>query len=96
MARSRSFLGGTLALLAAGLVACTSPEAERTRGGGPGADIGNRGSVVRMHGGAPPYYQTPCVTTLSICTGPLPVFGTTISERASPSRVSRIPNGSRG
>ncbi|MGH7965421.1 MAG: hypothetical protein ACRERD_27030 [Candidatus Binatia bacterium] len=41
------------------LVACTSPEAQRMRGGGPGADVGNHDSVVEMHGGAQPYYQTP-------------------------------------
>jgi hypothetical protein len=38
---------------------CTSPEAERTRGGGPGADIGNRGSPVVMHEGSKPYEKTP-------------------------------------
>jgi hypothetical protein len=45
------------ALLA--LAACSSPEAERTRGGGPGADTGNRGEVVRMHEGSKPYFGTP-------------------------------------
>jgi hypothetical protein len=38
---------------------CASPEAERVRGGGPGADPGNRGTVVWMHEGADPYYGTP-------------------------------------
>jgi hypothetical protein len=38
---------------------CTSPEATRTRGGGPGADPGNRGSVARMHEGARPFENTP-------------------------------------
>jgi hypothetical protein len=39
---------------------CTSPEATRTRGGGPGADIGNhpRGEV-QIHAGADMYYRTP-------------------------------------
>jgi hypothetical protein len=39
--------------------ACSSPETARTRGGGPGADIGNRGKTVRMHEGARPYEKTP-------------------------------------
>ena len=51
------------ALLVAGLLltAC-SPEATRTRSGGPGADIGNHGRTVEMHGQQGPdgmYYQTP-------------------------------------
>jgi hypothetical protein len=68
MRRSHALVGGICAFVAAGLIACSSPEAERTRGGGPGADIGNRGSVVEMHEGAEPYYKTPCVTTLDSCT----------------------------
>jgi len=40
-------------------VGCSSPETRRTRGGGPGADIGNRGEVVRMHEGSRPYEKTP-------------------------------------
>lgn len=46
-----------LAVLA--LAACTSPEADRVRGGGPGADVGNRGNPVVMHGGSQPYAGTP-------------------------------------
>ena len=42
-----SFLVGLSLLL---LTAC-SPEASRTRGGGPGADVGNRGASVQLHGG---------------------------------------------
>lgn len=38
---------------------CTSPEAARTRGGGAGADIGNRPAVVRMHEGSQPFFDTP-------------------------------------
>jgi hypothetical protein len=46
--------------LAAGLVAaCGSPEATRTRGGGQGADVGNRRDVVLMHEGSQPYWATP-------------------------------------
>ncbi len=41
------------------VVACASPEAGRPRGGGPGADTGNRTKVVRMHEGADPFYKTP-------------------------------------
>jgi hypothetical protein len=59
------------------LAACTSPEATRTRGGGPGADVGNRRTPFEMHAGAKPYHETPCVTELIECKGPLPVFGPT-------------------
>lgn len=38
---------------------CASPEATRTRGGGPGADPGNRGKVARLHEGARPFENTP-------------------------------------
>jgi hypothetical protein len=55
--RSRTFIatliGGVL------LSGCASPEARRTRGGGPGADIGNRSSVVKMHEGSEPFWKTP-------------------------------------
>jgi hypothetical protein len=46
-------------LVAAGLVACSSPEATRVRAGGPGADTGNRSQVVEMHEGSEPYWRTP-------------------------------------
>lgn len=53
-----------LALLLAGLVtAACSPEASRTRNGGPGADVGNRGRAVQLHG-APAsgmFHETPLV-----------------------------------
>ena len=39
--------------------ACASPEATRTRGGGPGADVGNRTNFVDMHEGSRPFYRTP-------------------------------------
>jgi hypothetical protein len=50
-------------LLAAGisLAGCTSPEATRTRGGGPGGDRGNRPANVKMHEGSRPYWETPVV-----------------------------------
>jgi hypothetical protein len=41
------------------IAACDSPEAARTRGGGPGADTGNREAVVLMHEGSKPYAKTP-------------------------------------
>lgn len=58
------------------LFACTSPEARRVQGGGPGADVGNRGAVVEVHRGAQPYYGTPCVTAGVPCKGPEAIFGT--------------------
>jgi hypothetical protein len=47
---------GLLAVLL--LAACNSPEATRTRGGGPGGDTGNRPQVVRMHEGSHPFHDT--------------------------------------
>jgi hypothetical protein len=41
------------------LSACASPETGRTRGGGPGADVGNRSKVVQMHEGSKPFEKTP-------------------------------------
>lgn len=67
-------------LLAASLLllsACSSPEAARARGGGPGADIKNWGQPVELHAGAEPYHETPCVTESVECTGPPTVFGPT-------------------
>ncbi len=48
-------------LLASGFVigGCTSPEARRVRGGGPGADVGNRPPQVLMHEGSRQYWETP-------------------------------------
>ena len=53
----------TIAFLALAmlLTGCTSPEATRTRASGPGADVGNRQSVVEIHDGADPYWHTPHV-----------------------------------
>ena len=55
--------------------ACASPEAARTRGGGPGADPGNHGAVVQLHAGAKIYHKTPCRTVKVKCSGPLPDAG---------------------
>jgi hypothetical protein len=41
------------------LAACSSPEATRTQGGGPGGDTGNRPEIVRMHEGSRPYHDAP-------------------------------------
>jgi hypothetical protein len=60
MARGKRVL--LLGLLAAALaVGACSPEANRTRGGGPGADVGNRWlpSDVDLHGRSNPFYRTP-------------------------------------
>jgi hypothetical protein len=59
------------------LTACASPEDARTRGDGPGADVGNRRKPVEIHAGANPYHNTPCVTKPVECKGPPPVFGST-------------------
>lgn len=78
---------GRARLLALGLVVlatgvgCASPEATRTRGGGPGADPGNRGATVRMHEGSQPYYETPHLT--GIASPPL--------EPASQARAAEHP-----
>ena len=41
------------------MAACVSPETTRTRGGGPGADVGNRDKFVQMHEGSRPFENTP-------------------------------------
>ena len=48
-----------LALVACAMLLGCGPEAERERGAGPGADIGNRGTIVDMHGPTNPAYQEP-------------------------------------
>ncbi len=62
-------------------VACTPPEARRVRGGGPGADPGNRDAVIEMHGGSNMYWKTPCLATDEQCPGPLPAAGTPERDR---------------
>ena len=49
----------TLIALLCFLAGCTSPETTRTRGGGPGADVGNRAKFVQMHEGSRPFENTP-------------------------------------
>ena len=41
------------------IAACDSPETMRSRGGGPGADVGNRDKLVEMHEGSQPFWKTP-------------------------------------
>jgi hypothetical protein len=48
-----------LLIASAALAACTSPESTRSRGGGPGADVGNRKEIVSVHEGARPFENTP-------------------------------------
>ena len=48
-----------IAALVAALVGCSSPEATRVRGEGPGADVGNRNGTVQLHSGPSVYYRTP-------------------------------------
>lgn len=55
-------------ILMLGVSSCTSPEALRSRGSGPGADVGNLGAIVTLHAGADPYYQTPCRIPSDACT----------------------------
>ena len=57
---------GGIALVAVAfwLAACASPEANRTRGGGPGADVGNRTQSVEMHEGSKPFEKTPQIITV--------------------------------
>ncbi len=55
---SRRWIVGLL--LAGAACACTSPEATRTRGGKPGADVGNHpAGPVELHAGARMYAGTP-------------------------------------
>jgi hypothetical protein len=69
---ARAALLGALAAAAG----CVSPESLRTRGDGPGADVGNHRATPVFHSGAVMYYKTPCVTTVE-CQGPPAVFGKT-------------------
>lgn len=49
-----------LPLVVVACAACASPEASRTRGGGAGADVGNRpANGVEMHAGSDQFWQTP-------------------------------------
>lgn len=80
--------GLALCAACAFMAACGSPEAHRIRGGGPGADVGNRQPVVELHEGADPYHGTPCRTAKLKCTGPLPRAGTRPPDPSEPERRS--------
>jgi hypothetical protein len=54
-----SLVAITLIVLFLFIAACASPETTRTRGGGPGADGGNRTKFVQMHEGSRPFESTP-------------------------------------
>lgn len=41
------------------VLGCASPEATRARGGGPGADVGNRGATLDIHGRVDMFHDTP-------------------------------------
>ena len=62
LVRRRLLPFALLVALALGTVAC-GPEGSRTRGQGEGADVGNRGEDVQMHGDQAGedriYYDTP-------------------------------------
>jgi hypothetical protein len=49
----------TLLIAAVFIAACDSPETMRSRGGGPGADVGNRDKLLEMHEGSHPFWKTP-------------------------------------
>jgi hypothetical protein len=53
----RAYLALVIACACVG--GCASPEVTRTRGGGRGADVGNRGQAVEMHEGSRPFWKTP-------------------------------------
>ncbi len=57
--RSRIKRLAMIVFATAALSSCTSPEATRERGGGPGADVNNRPAQVLMHEGSRQYYETP-------------------------------------
>ena len=61
------------------LAGCASPEAGRQRGGGAGADVGNRSKFVRMHEGSDPFYKTPKL----IGSPPPPLTGARQAEQLS-------------
>jgi hypothetical protein len=72
--RMPGLLAATLATAGVlALAACAPPETQRVRGGGPGADIGNRSRVVEMHAGSIIYPDERCFVQGAACTGPMPL-----------------------
>jgi hypothetical protein len=49
----------SMLLLSVAVGGCVSPETTRTRGDGPGADVGNRRQTVSLHEGSDPFWKTP-------------------------------------
>jgi hypothetical protein len=71
---TRGLLVALFAAVAVACAGCDSPEARRVRGGGSGADVGNRPDTVEMHGGSKMYHRAPCAVRLVACEGPPAVF----------------------
>ena len=65
----------SITALVVALGACASPEAKRTRGGGAGADVGNRSDSLHLHGGSLMFSRTPCLLPKAECPGPLAQSG---------------------
>jgi hypothetical protein len=77
MPRRHAILMG---LAVAAILGCTNPEAERSRGGGRGADVGNHpAGPVQIHAGDSVYYATP---THGPGIGRRADIGGTVPERA--------------
>jgi hypothetical protein len=49
----------SMLLICVAVSGCVSPETTRTRGDGPGADVGNRRQPVKLHEGSDPFWKTP-------------------------------------
>lgn len=66
MRPSRKLLA--VVLLAALALSACGPEADRQRGGGPGADIGNRtlGAAIDLHGRTDPGYAAPQIVSTGL------------------------------
>lgn len=75
------------------LAGCGSPEAARTRGGGPGGDQGNRPPILRVHEGSEPYWETPHL----IPGEPAPTDGARhAKQRSAPGRADETQTTDRG
>jgi hypothetical protein len=55
----KTFAVFVLVIGCANVIGCVSPETTRTRGDGPGADVGNKGPTVKLHEGSDPFWRTP-------------------------------------
>jgi hypothetical protein len=70
-----------LLLVPLAALGCESPEASRTRGGGAGADVGNRpANDVQMHAGSNQFWRTP---------GRIPVDGPSLESARHAEQSSR-------